>query len=167
MGIAPHELNIDPAQAGGLLGKFDAAVYRAPGAAPEGVEIKGARSYRGPCSFQFSRLRPDTPFKHLVFVAREADPTDWTDVHQLNRLFWLGYVLRAAFDRAVAAKTAVAAKPAVAVKPGAVGTAELKASLTIGSPRRSWLGRYVQWVPFHKLDKAWWDAHVRGGQPRV
>ena len=47
MGIAPHELNIDPAQAGGLLGKFDAAVYRAPGAAPEGVEIKGAGSYRG------------------------------------------------------------------------------------------------------------------------
>ena len=45
MGIAPHELIIDPAQAGGLLGKLDAAVYRALGDAPEGDEIKGARSY--------------------------------------------------------------------------------------------------------------------------
>ena len=144
MGIAPHELIIDPAQAGGLLGKFDAAVYRAPGAAPEGVEIKGARSYRGSCSFQFSRLRPDTPFQHLVFVAREADPQDWTDVRELNRLFWLGYVSRTAFDRAVAAKPAMAAKPGLAAKPGAAGGgAELKASLTIGRPRRSWLGDCV------------------------
>ena len=51
MGIAPHELIIDPAQAGGLLGKFDAAVCRASGAANEGVEIKGAGSTSGPRTF--------------------------------------------------------------------------------------------------------------------
>jgi hypothetical protein len=44
MGIAPHELIIDPAQAGDLLGKFDATVCRASGAAKEGVEVKGAGS---------------------------------------------------------------------------------------------------------------------------
>jgi hypothetical protein len=155
MGIAPRELNIDPAQAGGLLGKFDAAVCGAPGAAQEGVEIKGARSYRGRRSFNFSRLRPSTPFEHLLFVAREADPQDWTDVRQLDRLFWLGYVPRAALDRAVAAK------------PGAAGTAELRASMTIGSRRRSWLGGFVTWVPFHQLDRAWWEAHVHGRQPQA
>ena len=155
MGMAPRELNIDPAQAGGLLGKFDAVVHGVPGAAPEGIEIKGARSYRGCRSFNLSRLRPGTPFEHLLFVAREADPQDWTDVRQLDRLFWLGYVRRAALDRAVAAK------------PGAAGTAELTASMTIGSRRRSWLGDSVEWVPFHQLDKAWWEAHVRQRQPQV
>ena len=45
-----------------------------------------------------------------------ADPTDWTDVRQLDKLFWLGYMPRSAFDRAVAAK------------PGAGSKAELAAS---------------------------------------
>ena len=148
MGIAPHELIIDPAQAGGLLGKFDAAVCRASGAANEGVEVKGA----GSCSrtFKISRLRPGTPFEHLMLVLRRADPTDWTDVHQLNKLFWLGYMPRSAFDQAVAAK------------PGAASKAELAASITIDSQRSSWLGRFMTLVPFHKLDKAWWDTHVLG-----
>jgi len=88
-------------------------------------------------------------------VLRRADPTDWTDVRQLDSLFWLGYMPRSAFDQAVAAKA------------GAAGQAELKASITIDSQRPSWLGRFVTLVPFHKLNKAWWDAHVRGGQPRV
>ena len=155
MGIAPHKLNIDPAQAGGLLGKFDAMVCGASGAANEGVEIKGARSYRGPCSFNFSRLRPGTPFEHLLFVARRADPTDWTDVRQLDNLFWLGYMPRSAFDRAVAAKA------------GAAGKAELTASMTIGSRRRSWLGGAVTWVSFRDLDKAWWYARMGGGRQQV
>ena len=76
MGIAPHELIIDPAQAGGLLGKFDAAVCGASGAAKEGVEIKGAGSTSGPRTFKISRLRPGTPFEHLILVLRRADPTD-------------------------------------------------------------------------------------------
>jgi hypothetical protein len=155
MGISLGDFNIDPAQAGGLLGKFDAAVGGASGAASEGVEIKGAGSTSGPRTFKISRLRPGTPFEHLMLVLRQADPTDWTDVRQLDSLFWLGYMPRSAFDQAVAAKA------------GAAGQAELKASITIDSQRPSWLGRFVTFVPFHKLNKAWWDAHVRGGQPRV
>ena len=96
IGIPANELNIDPAQAGGLLGKFDALVGRG------GAEIKGARSCRGEQTFQFSRLRAGTPFEHLILVARSQNPTDWTDLCQLDRLFWLGYVSRAAFDRALA-----------------------------------------------------------------
>ena len=147
VGISPAELNIDPSQAGGLLGKFDAKITRV-GACPRavldpalitprnsvagrarahttccahhllraprtpsrtpphtprhqrtpsrtpphtprqqhhadpqrgGIEVKGARSYRGRKTFQFSRLRPSTPFEHLLFVARERDPANWTD----------------------------------------------------------------------------------------
>ena len=85
-----------------------------------------------------------------MLVLRRADPTDWTDVHQLNKLFWLGYMPRSAFDQAVAAK------------PGAASKAELAASITIDSQRSSWLGRFMTLVPFHKLDKAWWDTHVLG-----
>ena len=92
-------------------------------------------------------------------MARRADPTDWTDVQQLDRLFWLGYVPRAAFDRAVAANPRAGGKAATASR-----TAELTASLTIGGRRRSWFGGSVSWVPFHKLDKAWWDTHMRGKQ---
>ena len=156
MGISLGDFHIDPAQAGGLLGKFDAAVGGgASGAASEGVEIKGAWSTSGPRTFKISRLRPGTPFEHLMLVLRQADPTDWTDVRQLDSLFWLGYMPRSAFDQAMAAKA------------GAAGQTELKASITIDSQRPSWLGRFMTLVPFHKLDRAWWDAHVCGGQPRV
>ena len=43
---------------------------------------------------------------------------------------------------------------------------ELTALMTIhhGSRRRSWLGYYATWVPFQKLEKAWWDTHVRGSR---
>ena len=51
MGISLGDFNVDPAQAGGLLGKFDAAVGGASGAANEGVEIKGAGSTSGPRTF--------------------------------------------------------------------------------------------------------------------
>jgi hypothetical protein len=110
IGIPPHELNIDPAQAGGLLGKFDATISGSggvPGAAGVGgVEIKGARSSnRGhKKTFQLSRLRPGTRFEHLLLVVRSGNPTDWTDILQLDDLFWLGHVSRAAFDRAVAGR---------------------------------------------------------------
>ena len=147
IGIPPEQLNIDPAQAGGLLGKCDACVGR-----DEGVEIKGARCYRGSESFQFSRLRPGTPFKHLLFVARKGNPTNWTDMSELNNLFWLGHVSRADFDRALEARG----------KAGAVADEEVKANVTIGSRRRSWLGDYIQWVSFSRLDRAWWNRHVLG-----
>jgi hypothetical protein len=54
IGIPPYELNIDPAQAQGLLGKFDSIISGSgvvPGPADVGgVEIKGACSCRGSSS---------------------------------------------------------------------------------------------------------------------
>jgi hypothetical protein len=141
IGIPPHELNIDPAQAGGLLGKFDATISGSggvPGAAGVGgVEIKGARSRRGhKKTFQLSRLRPGTRFEHLLL--------------QLDDLFWLGHVSRAAFDRAVADRF------------GRSAPDEVKANVTIDSRRKSWLGPHIQWVQFKNLTRSWWNTNVRG-----
>eukprot|EP00961_Rhodomonas_salina_P217018 2932112-Rhodomonas_salina.2 len=58
IGVTADEIMIDPAQAGRLLGKFDAMF-----AGGSGIEVKAARSYRGDSSFQFSRLRPDSQFQ--------------------------------------------------------------------------------------------------------
>ena len=154
IGIPPHELNIDPAQAGGLLGKFDAIISASggvPGAAGVGgVEIKGARSCRGHKTFQLSRLRPGTPFEHLLLVVRSRNPTDWTDLVQLDDLFWLGHVPRAAFDRAMLDRF------------GRSAPDEVKAHVTIASRRNSWLGPHIQWVRFKNLTRSWWNANVRG-----
>ena len=180
MGIPLTELNIDPSQAGGLLGKFDAMITRATSGGPVsssngvsgiiphgasarglksgGVEIKGARSYRGNLTFQFSRLRASTPFEHLLFVARRRDPVDWTDLRELDTCFWLGHVARADFDAALATKEQKA--------PQASGhNTEQRASITIGSQRQSWLGACVKWVSFGALDRVWWDTHVTGRAP--
>jgi hypothetical protein len=155
IGIPPHELNIDPAQAGGLLGKFDATISGSggvPGAAGVGgVEIKGARSRRGyKKTFQLSRLRPGTRFEHLLLVVRSGNPTDWTDLIQLDDLFWLVHVSGAAFDRAVADRF------------GRSAPDEVKANVTIDSRRKSWLGPHIQWVQFKNLTRSWWNTNVRG-----
>jgi hypothetical protein len=165
IGIPANELNIDPAQAGGLLGKFDALVGRG------GAEIKGARSCRGEQTFQFSRLRAGTPFEHLMLVARSQNPTDWTDLCQLDRLFWLGYVSRAAFDRALAerrqarlqAQRRAVQQDASDEEDGPTETLEVKAYVTIGSRRDSWLGPHIQWVRFKDLTLRWWNT-VHGGE---
>ena len=155
IGIPPHELIIDPAQAGGLLGKFDATISGSggvPGAAGVGgVEIKGARSRRGhKKTFQLSRLRPGTRFEHLLLVVRSGNPTDWTDLIQLDDLFWLGHVSRDAFDRAVENRFGLSAPD------------EVKANVTIDSRRKSWLGPHIQWVQFKNLTRSWWNTNVRG-----
>ena len=155
IGIPPHELIIDPAQAGGLLGKFDATISGSgggPGAAGVGgVEIKGARSRRGhKKTFQLSRLRPGTRFEHLLLVVRSGNPTDWTDLIQLDDLFWLGHVSRDAFDRAVEDRFGLSAPD------------EVKANVTIDSRRKSWLGPHIQWVQFKNLTRSWWNTNVRG-----
>jgi hypothetical protein len=156
IGIPPHELNIDPAQAGGLLGKFDATISGSggvPGAAGVGgVEIKGARSSnRGhKKTFQLSRLRPGTRFEHLLLVVRSGNPTDWTDILQLDDLFWLGHVSRDAFEQAVAGRF------------GRSAPDEVKANVTIDSRRKSWLGPHIQWVQFKNLTRSWWNTNVRG-----
>eukprot|EP00961_Rhodomonas_salina_P248219 3354974-Rhodomonas_salina.1 len=97
IGISADELVIDPAQAGGLLGKFDGMF-----ADGSWIEVKAARSYHCDRSFQFSLLQQDSLFEHLFLIGRSADPVDWTDVHELEALCWLGYVSRAGFDTAVA-----------------------------------------------------------------
>ena len=175
---SPAELNIiDPSQAGGLLGKFDAMITRVGALPPAGIpapsgchqhadpnrggiEIKGARSYRGRKTFQFSRLRPSTPFEHLLFVARERDPADWTDVRELDTCFWLGHVARVDFDAALAVRTCKQRHGLGSAAP--VCDAEQRASVTVGSRRQGWLGACVQWVQFRRLNRAWWDAHVVG-----
>ena len=192
VGISPAELNIDPSQAGGLLGKFDAKITRVGALPPAGIpapsgchqhadpnrggiEIKGARSYRGRKTFQFSRLRPSTPFEHLLFVARERDPADWTDVRELDTCFWLGHVARVDFDAALAVRTRKqrhglgSAAPVCDAEPcdaelcdAELCDAEQRASVTVGSRRQGWLGACVQWVQFRRLNRAWWDAHVVG-----
>ena len=58
IGLTELEIAYDPSQAGGLLGKFDAMFVDG-----SGIEIKASRSYRGDRSFQFARLRPDSPFQ--------------------------------------------------------------------------------------------------------
>ena len=58
IGLTELEIAYDPSQAGGLLGKFDAMFVDG-----SGIEIKASRSYRGNRSFQFARLRPDSPFQ--------------------------------------------------------------------------------------------------------
>ena len=114
------------------------------------VEIKGCRTCRGDKSFNMSRLRPKSCFDHLIMVVRSGDPTDWTDLHQLDDLFWLGHVPRAAFDLALTSHC------------GASIPDEVTACVTIGSRRQSWLGPHVQWVRFKDLTRSWWDTNVLG-----
>ena len=159
IGIPPHELNIDPAN-GGLLGKFDAIIRGAGGAGgvggvggagrQMGVEIKGARTCRGLKTFQLGRLRPSSCFEHLLLVVRWQNPTDWTDMLQLDEFFWLGHVPRAVFDLALVSNF------------GASVPAEVKATVTMDSRRHSWLGPHIQWVRFKDLTRSWWDTNVRG-----
>ena len=159
IGIPPHELNIDPAN-GGLIGKFDAVIRGAGGTGGAGgvggavremaVEIKGARAYRGDKTVQLSRLRPSSCFDHLILVVRSRNPTDWTDLLQLDDLFWLGHMPRAAFDLALTGHF------------GASIPDECKSSVTVGSKRHSWLGPHIQWVRFKDLTRSWWDTNVRG-----
>ena len=101
-------------------------------------------------TFQLSRLRPGTRFEHLLLVVRSGNPTDWTDILQLDDLFWLGHVSRAAFDRAVADRF------------GRSAPDEVKANVTIDSRRKSWLGPHIQWVQFKNLTRSWWNTNVRG-----
>ena len=97
-----------------------------------------------------SRLRAGTSFQHLLLVVRSRNPTDWTDLDQLDNLFWLGHVPRAAFDRAMAGRF------------GQSVPNEVKANVTIDSRRHSWLGPHIQWVQFKDLTRRWWDTNVRG-----
>ena len=157
IGIPPHELIIDPAN-GGLIGKFDAVIRGAGGTGGAGgvggavremaVDIKGSRFCREYLTVNMSRLRPKSCWDHLIVVVRSRDPTDWTDLHQLDDLFWLGHVSRAAFDLALTGHC------------GASIPDEVNATVTIGSRRQSWLGPHFQWVRFKDLTRSWWDTNI-------
>ena len=103
------------------------------------VEIKGTQSYHCSLTFQFSRLRVSTQFEHLLFVAWQWDPVDWTDLHELNPGIWLGHVTQTVF----------AASPEDTAGPAGCRR------------RQSWLDVY-KWVSFRALNRVWWDTHVTG-----
>jgi hypothetical protein len=118
------------------------------------VEIKGARVYRGDKTIQLSRLpKPGTCCDHLILVARSENPTDWTDLLQLDDLFWLGHIPRATFDLALRDRF------------GASVPDDCRCSVTIDKAtykRHNWLGPHIRWVHFKNLTRSWWDTHVRG-----
>lgn len=114
------------------------------------VKIKGAKSYRGTDSFNFSRLRVDDCWQHMLFVGRRKDPMDWTDVAELDALFSLGHLSRENFEIALS-KAGPTAR---------TNGNEVTAAMTLGSKKHSWLGPYVNWVRFDQLDRAWLHAHL-------
>ena len=89
--------------------------------------------------------------QHLFLIARSADPSDWTDVRELDTLCWFGYVSREQFDEAVALLLQSGRQQ---------GATELRAAVTVNSRRQSWLGPFIKWVQFCHLDLAWWRQHV-------
>ena len=97
---------------------------------------------------------PSLLHQHLFLIGRSADPHDWTDVRELDNLCWFGYVSREQFDDAVV-RLRQSGRQA--------GERELRAAVTVGSRRESWLGPAIKWVPFRLLDLAWWRRHVWGG----
>lgn len=146
MGVGEESLVVDPAQAGGLLGRSDGAIVAADGTMIP-IEIKGTRSKKGKKrTFQISGIRlTGTDWQHLFIVGREEDPDLWTDASELARRgFWLGHVTRGDLLRAAWAT-------------GRGEQEELHATVTPGSSR-SWLGGCVRWVSAADLSPEWWDA---------
>ena len=79
---------------------------------------------------------------------------------------------RAAFDRALAerrqarlqAQRRAVQQDASDEEDGPTETLEVKAYVTIGSRRDSWLGPHIQWVRFKDLTLRWWNTVVHGGE---
>ena len=148
MGIPPHELIINPAQVGRMPGMFDAVVPSG------GLDIHGGKSSRNAATFQITNLPSKATFQSLILVMRSRDPADWTDLRELEEVFWLGCVPHADYKRAVAGLMERASEPIDGLN------GRLKANVTIGSRRVSWLGDYIRWVRFSDLDRAWWHDNV-------
>ena len=147
-GISESQLVVDPAQAGGLMGKSDGA-FIGPHGHKEPIEIKGSRAKKGKKKTVFIKdIRLNgTDWQHLFIVSREQDPDRWTDVGKYETCgFKLAYVkrkdlIRAAFDSGRGLLTKV------------------DATITPGS-KRSWLGRYVRCVKVQDISPDWWNKHV-------
>jgi len=161
MGIQPHELIINPAKVGQMSGMFDAVVPSG------GLDIFGGKSVRSDASFQIHNLPSKATFQSLILVMRSRDPADWTDLRELEKVFWLGCVPQADYNRAVADLIQSASEPIDGLKGDAhlkahLPNGRLKAYVTIGS-KVSWLGNYIRWVRFSDLDRTWWHENVLEG----
>ena len=96
VGISEDFLFLDPARAGGLMGKSDGAIINVRGS-KELIEVKGCKCKKGKkFTVTLKDIRLDgTNFKHLFGVARKRDPSDWTDVDEYSQCYlWLAHVTR-------------------------------------------------------------------------
>ena len=150
VGISEDFFFIDPAQAGGLMGKSDGAIINSRGG-KEQVEIKGCRCKKGKnmtVTLKDIRLH-GTKFKHLFGVARKRDPTNWTSVDEYDACgFWLAYVTRENLIKAMQ-------------ESGRGHLSTVDATISPGYAR-GWLGKYVAWVRFKDLSLGWWVKNVIG-----
>eukprot|EP00961_Rhodomonas_salina_P220600 2982561-Rhodomonas_salina.2 len=64
-------------------------------------------------------------------------------------------MLRAGFDAAVAQLRCCGQR---------AGAGELRAAVTVGSSKQSWIGQSMKWVQFGRLDLAWWRLPVWPGR---
>ena len=148
VGISEDFLFLDPAQAGGLMGKSDGAIINVRGS-KELIEVKGCKCKKGKkFTVTLKDIRLDgTNFKHLFGVARKRDPSDWTDVDEYSQCdFWLAHVTRENLIKAMQ-------------KSGRSHMRKVDATITPGSTR-SWLGKYVKWIQFENLTIDWWMKNV-------
>ena len=148
VGISEQFLFLDPAQAGGLMGKSDGAIINVRGS-KEFIEVKGCRCKKGKnFTVTLKDIRLDgTNFKHLFGVARKRDPSDWTDVDEYGQCdFWLAHVTRENLIKAMQ-------------ESGRSHMRKVDATITPGSTR-SWLGKYVKWIHFEDLTIDWWMKNV-------
>ena len=148
VGIFEDVLFLDPAQAGGLIGKSDGAIINSQGH-KELIEVKGCKCRKGKkftVTLKDIRLN-GTNFKHLIAVARKRDPDDWTNVEEYGQCdFWLAHVTRVNLMKAMH-------------ESGRSHMHKVDATITPGS-NRSWLGKYVNWIHFEDLTTDWWMKNV-------
>ena len=148
VGISEDLLFLDPAQAGGLMGKSDGAIINVRGS-KEMIEVKGCKCKKGKkFTVTLKDIRLDgTNFKHLFGVARKRDPSDWIDVDEYGQCdFWLAHVTRENLIKAMQ-------------ESGRSHMRKVDATITPGSIR-SWLGKYVKWIHFDNLTISWWMKNV-------
>lgn len=148
IGISPTRLMIDAAQAGGVYGGGDGCIVARDGSI-ESIEIKGCLCRRGKKrAFSFRNIRcAGADWRHLFFVGRLKNPSNWERNADMEQLVWVGYLGRDSYEQALLASGRPMDKPMLAcVSPGS---------------QKSWLGRHVVWVKLKDLSVNWWLKHVQ------
>jgi len=149
IGIDPKQLMVDCAQAGGVYGRNDGCVAQLNQVEP--IEVKGSICRKGKKScFAFNKIRSHgVDWKHLFLVGRLQNPARWDNVADMDKIMYLGYVERHAYDRALTRSGRSPQHPTnVYVSP---------------MNKQSWLGPYIKWVKFSALSKEWWTHNVLKG----